>query len=118
MLFFTSLLLSKINISQSKFHAPDSMLKFRYYEKATKFETISTFFCYLATSKQVGRFFQTFVAFSEHLNFKSMSFSTVQEMHIYPGHLSVKFTIVKFHKKENSSINIKTNTKCILEKTN
>ena len=42
---------------------------------------------YLATSKQGKRFFQTFVAFSEYLNFKIMSFSTAQEMHIYQWNL-------------------------------
>ena len=45
------------------------MLKFRYFEKATKFEKISTSFChYLVTSKQLGSFFQIFAVFSQYLN--------------------------------------------------
>ena len=49
-------------------------VKFRYYEKATKFEKISHLFwqnsCfYSVASKTSGRFFQIFMAFSEKLNF-------------------------------------------------
>ena len=52
-------------------------LKFRYYEKAKKFEKIShlvdkTGFL-LGSVKTSGRFFQIFVAFSEKLNFNEKS---------------------------------------------
>ena len=54
------------------------MLKFRYYEKATKFEKISDLFwqnsCFYqgfhsVVSKLVGDFFFKFLAFSEKLDF-------------------------------------------------
>ena len=45
-------------------------IKFRYCEKATKLEKKSLCFLnYLVPSKQSGRFFTFFVAFSENLNF-------------------------------------------------
>ena len=48
-----------------------SIHQFRYCEKDTKFEKKSptVFLNYSVTSKQSGRFFQTFVIFSEYLNF-------------------------------------------------
>ena len=46
------------------------MIKLKHCEKATKFEKKSTCFeIYSVASKQVGDFFQIFVAFSENLNF-------------------------------------------------
>ena len=48
----------------------DNPLKFRYCEKATKFEKISHLFLnQLVTSNQSGGFFEIFRAFSDYLNF-------------------------------------------------
>ena len=47
-------------------------VKFRHYEKATKFKKISHLFL-LSSVKTSGRFFQIFVGFSEKLNFNSNS---------------------------------------------
>ena len=44
-------------------------IKFRYCEKATKFEKNIFESRYLVTSKQSGRIFQIIVGFSEYLNF-------------------------------------------------
>ena len=47
------------------------VIKFRYCEKATKFENNNTFLeiTYLVRSKQSGSLFQIFVAYSKYLNF-------------------------------------------------
>ena len=47
------------------------LLKFRYCEKAQKFENISPHFLSLFKSKQSAIFFQICVDFSEYLNFNS-----------------------------------------------
>ena len=45
-------------------------VKFRYFEKSSKFGKMSHFLKnYSVTSKQGGRFFQIFVTFSEYLSF-------------------------------------------------
>ena len=54
-----------------------NMLKFRQYEKATKFEKISHLFWQkhlflLSSVKTSGRFFRIFVAFSEKVDFKNL----------------------------------------------
>ena len=54
--------------ARSKLSAGVSVLKFRYSEKATKFEKIVST---VLTSKKGGIFFSNFVAFSQYLNFKN-----------------------------------------------
>ena len=49
------------------------MNKFRYCEKATKFEkTFHIFWRLLSNAKTSGRYLHIFVAFSENLNFDAM----------------------------------------------
>ena len=48
-------------------------LKFRYSEKTKKFQkNLPILATLLSNVKQIGRFLQNFVAFSEHLNFKNL----------------------------------------------
>ena len=63
-------------------HLSSKKVKFRHYEKATKFEKISHLIwqnsCfYSVASKQAGDFFQIFVAFSEKLDFITIRASRI-----------------------------------------
>ena len=78
-------------------------IKFRYYEKATKFEKISHLFwqnsCfYSVASKQVGDFFKFFVAFSEKLDFTSFGYLICLDMQFF----SIFFQVSKKSKLEKN----------------
>ena len=50
------------------------MIQVRYSEKATKFEKkFIKYLTFLIDVKRMGRFFQSFVAFLEYLNFKGLN---------------------------------------------
>ena len=84
------------------------LLKFRNYEKATKFEKISNFFwqnsCFNSgVVKTSGNFFQIFVDFSEKLNFmvktilqSKVEFEEIKEL---KGSFSYQWTLESHSKK-------------------
>jgi hypothetical protein len=71
--------------------------KFRYCKKATKFEKISHFtmvWNYLVTSKQSGRFFQIFLAFSQYLNFTIQVAMEQWNQNLFEDSISILYTIL------------------------